>query len=303
MHPERQLIGAGEGDRFAGLILVRHQEKHRLHHERVLRPKRLAGVFRNPHGRYFGVVRQQRFVAVIIKVQVRPDQGDRHRGGHTRYSQALVTRLRYHNTPSEKSYIITVLREASRAGSQMGAEVWTHPHQDVVTKAFLSLYRQSRVATCGSIDMEATLNRNELVEFLVSETRSHWDLLQQPLYLADIPSLLREKKSIDYKTILGDQRLKAFSEETSGDSSYLVVKHPFQKAKIGLIPVGESFTFPEEKIVVSPRAWWSPKVEERETNTNRITLEFLKAVSGLTPEEQASIVIPTHIIVKLLNQK
>lgn len=61
----------------------------------------------------------------MFKIQMRPDQGEGQ--GHTRYSQALVTPLRYHITPPQKSYIITVLREAPRAGSLTGGKVERYP--------------------------------------------------------------------------------------------------------------------------------------------------------------------------------
>lgn len=103
-----------------------------------------------------------------------------------------------------------------------------------------------------TLKKEVTLDRSDFINFLRDETKNHWNAFSKPLYIADIPSLLRERKSVDYKTILGEQRLKGFAEETAGSSSYLVVKHQFQKAKVGLIPPGEIFDFPDDRPFVRP---------------------------------------------------
>lgn len=147
------------------------------------------------------------------------------------------------------------------------------------------------------------MTRDELVKFVKDETLSRWQESQWPLYLADIPSLLREKQSIDYKNVIGDERLKSFSETTSGSNSYTVVRHPFQKAKIGLIPPGENFEFPDNATNTFDPPINVLRIETPDSRSHKVTLDFLKVISTLPADEQASIIIPTHIIAKLLHPK
>nr|WP_253944458.1 hypothetical protein [Pseudogemmobacter hezensis] len=89
MDAERKLVRAGKGDSLAGLILVRHQQR-RLHHQGVVSGEGLASVSRHPHRGHIGVMGQQFRVAVVVKVQMRPDQGSWQGHGSTQNKHVII---------------------------------------------------------------------------------------------------------------------------------------------------------------------------------------------------------------------
>lgn len=145
-------------------------------------------------------------------------------------------------------------------------------------------------------DVEPTLDG--LDRFIADQTQQHWDSHQTPWLISSIPAELKAR-GIDYRSILGEQRLKAFAQERSG-SNYQVVTHPSQRAKVGLIPAGKTYEFPEEPAPEQPAEREElPKVAR--VNTAYATIRFLRALGELEDEDLDSVVIPTRVLVKLLS--
>lgn len=146
--------------------------------------------------------------------------------------------------------------------------------------------------------MDATLDG--LARFLAEKTREHWKETATPWLLSTVPADLKAL-GVDYRTVLGEQRLKAFAQERSG-SEFQLVSHPTQRAKIGLIPADETYEFPEEAPSLGGASEVSVSRPSAPTTT-LATLRFLQAISDLPREDLDAIVIPTRVLVKLLKRR
>jgi len=142
------------------------------------------------------------------------------------------------------------------------------------------------------------MERQDFISEVAKIVSEHWRIEKNALYIADIPTKIREAKGIDYKEIIGDERLKAFALDTEGAESYKVVMHPRQKAKIGLVPYDVEFSFQEE-----PKNNGTKILHDISHNSRETTLSFLEIINKLPLQEKASIQIPVHIIAKLISKK
>lgn len=142
------------------------------------------------------------------------------------------------------------------------------------------------------------MKREELIKEVAKIVSEHWRIENNALYIADIPTKIREAKGVDYKEIIGDERLKSFALDTEGADSYKVITHPRQKAKIGLVPYGVEFSFQEEPEDDNQKMTHNISRNSRET-----TLSFLELIDNLPSQEKTSIQIPAHIIAKLISKK
>ncbi len=140
-------------------------------------------------------------------------------------------------------------------------------------------------------------------EFIVNNTKAYWAANSQPFMLQDIsPSL--KLRNVDYKSIIGaETTLKQFVSKLSDQVTLIIdPKHP---AKIGLVPNGESFTFEPKTRSVEVTI----PVEEVPLQTKRVyksprpkfaVLNFLEALSKLTPEELSTVSIPISVLAKIV---
>lgn len=137
-----------------------------------------------------------------------------------------------------------------------------------------------------------------IIHFLTAKAKAAWEE-EQPYLLSFAGPDLTDAQ-IDYRSILDGERLKAFVERTSGEGRYQLVKHPHQKAKVGLVPHGTEFQFDD--------------VEQEESSVSRDTsrstqpqgstlLEFLNALSKLPSDDLDGVVIPTRVLVKLARKR
>ena len=137
-----------------------------------------------------------------------------------------------------------------------------------------------------------------IVDFLTAKTKAAWEE-EQPYLLSFAGPDLTEAQ-IDYRSILDGERLKAFVERTSGEDRYQLVKHPHQKAKVGLVPHGAEFQFDEvdqEEALVSQDTLRSMQPK------GSALLEFLNALSKLPPDDLDGVIIPTRVLVKLARRR
>ncbi|WP_338724163.1 hypothetical protein V9L16_00185 [Pseudomonas tolaasii] len=124
-------------------------------------------------------------------------------------------------------------------------------------------------------------------------TREFWDINHRPLLLSNLPVEFKKNKVDDYSAILEGETLKSFVGRTSGDTSYSVITHPVHRAKIGLIPPGETYQYQAE--VETPPVN-SPAGALEQPNDAIALLEIL---SRLPKEELEKIVLPVSVLAKL----
>lgn len=144
-------------------------------------------------------------------------------------------------------------------------------------------------------------SENGLMAFLKMRVAEHWNDDSTPYLLSNLPSDLKPE-GVDYREVLGEEKLKAFAKRTEGAETYRLVEHPTQKAKIGLVPSDSQFEFVVDETVK----------EESEVNSvqrpkkgegSRAVLDFLHALNKLTDEDLNEIIIPTKIWVKLIARR
>jgi len=137
-----------------------------------------------------------------------------------------------------------------------------------------------------------------IIEFLKDKANAAW-MSQKPYFLSSAPPAMVEAQ-IDYKTILNGERLKAFAERTAGEGRYHVVKHPHQRAKVGVVPSGVEFEFED---TVQEETTTPPRPIHRESAQGAALLSFLDALSVLPAEDVDGVVIPTRVLVRLARKR
>lgn len=143
---------------------------------------------------------------------------------------------------------------------------------------------------------------DSILAFAAARAEEAWAAGQQPYLLARLsPDLAKE--GINYKGVLGEQRLKDFLR--SAPNLVRVVTHPTQKAKIGLVPPGQAYEFPNAPEQAQPKPPISTASSEKSNGSKRrwIVSSFLQLVSELDDAEAAQVQIPTHILTKLMRDQ
>ncbi len=139
-----------------------------------------------------------------------------------------------------------------------------------------------------------------LTQFLRERAQERWETDHQPYLLSLVATELREKGK-DYREAIGEERLKTFVKRMAEASGYAVVEHSTQRAKVGVIPAGETFAFeqPEGDLTGPPS-----KGRERVGSENeRVVLAFLRALARLPEPLLDEVNIPAKVLVKLLARK
>jgi len=144
-----------------------------------------------------------------------------------------------------------------------------------------------------------------ILTFAAKCAQKAWDENQQPYLLARLsPDLAKE--GVNYKDVLGNQRLKDFVR--SAPDRIKVVAHPSQKAKIGLIPSDKDFEYdatpaPTETKAPMPPSFSGKGSGSRHSRHHYIVSSFLQLLSELDDTDAAQVQIPTHILTKLMRDR
>lgn len=136
-----------------------------------------------------------------------------------------------------------------------------------------------------------------IIRFLTEKANASWRDQKPYLLSFATPDMLDAQ--IDYKAILGGERLKAFVERTATEGGYRLVKHPHQRAKVGIVPDGVVFEFDDavqEETVPT-------RMVPGEQAQGSVLLNFLSALSSLPEEDLNGIVISTRVLVKLARKR
>lgn len=134
---------------------------------------------------------------------------------------------------------------------------------------------------------------DKIIEFLVGKANEAW--INKRPYLLSFAAPDMAAISIDYKAILNGERLKAFVERTAREGKYQIVKHPRQRAKVGVVPSGVRFQFEDADQGGAGMSRHIHTTSEQGTTL----LNFLKALADLPQEELEGLVIPARVLVRL----
>ncbi len=138
-----------------------------------------------------------------------------------------------------------------------------------------------------------------IIAFVRDRARDEWQP-GKPYLLARLSPELVEQ-GVDYKEVLQGQKLKDFLR-TVPDQVRLVF-HPNQRSKVGVVLPDNDFEFeaPNEEADES-----TPQKLSSHTNVSRrryLVMGFLQLVGDLPTDDAEQIVIPTHILSKLLRDQ
>ncbi|WP_018896463.1 hypothetical protein [Rhizobium sp. 2MFCol3.1] len=140
--------------------------------------------------------------------------------------------------------------------------------------------------------------KETLAQIIVAETKRYWDDEHKPLLLSDlVPILINEK--YQYKDLIAPLTLKQFVSSMSGKVK--VVQHSQQKAKVGVIPPDETYSFEIHAVADEREPVKDSLVRKSHARSNKyVVLNFLEALSTLDKEDLDQIVIPAGILAKLV---
>lgn len=129
------------------------------------------------------------------------------------------------------------------------------------------------------------MSKENLKNEIISLCEAHWEKSATPLLLSGIPSMLLPE--LDVKEVLGAIKLKDFLSETSGEGGYKLVVDSKHKARIGIVPYSENYSYS------------SDLVQDSVSSVSNLNA-FKQIFSGLTQEEQSRISFPLDVLLKIL---
>lgn len=146
------------------------------------------------------------------------------------------------------------------------------------------------------------VSADSIIEFASQRTQQHWDKTRQPYLMSSLGSDLKGA-GIDYHTALGEMTLGALF--SSRETNLNVVRHPLYRAKVGLIPVGESYEYAAQEMLpgadVEAGPARSPRPgDRRPRNARHVVMNFLEALGSLPDEDLRHVNIPASVLAKLV---
>lgn len=136
---------------------------------------------------------------------------------------------------------------------------------------------------------------DDIQRVLGEKAKERWETEQRPYLLSDV-GMDMKINGIEYRAILGEERVKGFVQRTQDAGGYRLVAHPSQKAKIGIVPAGVDFSFSEASGGDGERIRKPVEPPSHE----RAVIAFLRAISRLPDEDQDAVIIPVRVLTKLL---
>jgi hypothetical protein len=144
------------------------------------------------------------------------------------------------------------------------------------------------------------VTEQELKEFLRKSVEEAWEARSEPYLLSFVANDLK-KQNQDYRSAIPEnERLKSFAERVEqADHMFRVVRHPVQKAKVGLIPYDKEYAFP----VQQSASGGGSEIGRSRTKNETTLLAFFEALKDLPDDVLDDIHVPTKAIVLLLRKK
>lgn len=145
-----------------------------------------------------------------------------------------------------------------------------------------------------------TATEETLGKFIEKAAVEAWEGKQAPYFLSALAPDF-ERDGHNYKDIIRDERLKSAVKRLSEIYNFAVVEHPTQRAKIGVIPKGQEFSF-EVDHASTPRETFD-SMSDSNGHRQKIVIEFFEALGRLPPDLLDEVVIPTKVLIRLLAGK
>lgn len=145
------------------------------------------------------------------------------------------------------------------------------------------------------------LTEQGLMDFLLEKANERWDDGEQPYLLSLVGTDLKARDQ-DYKTVLGEEKLKLFVRRSGEAGGYRLVEHPTQKAKVGIVPAGKEFEFGEDDVSADGQRS-APRERIGISERERVVLNFLRALGHLPETLLDDVVIPVKVLARLLARK
>ena len=133
----------------------------------------------------------------------------------------------------------------------------------------------------------------QVLEKIGEACADNWDQYHGPLLLSNLSPLLTDKLG-DYKEALSGHSLKAFIKAKAERAGVRVIEHKVHKPKVGVVPAGEAYEFPESIVALSDSQ--NATAQDRQ----KVVLAFLKLIRELPSQDQNRIEIPVAILARLL---
>lgn len=137
------------------------------------------------------------------------------------------------------------------------------------------------------------MNNTSISNALKRIVDSYWQENKEPILLSNLPSIL-EKEIVDFRDGMKGSSLKSFIKDSADSYGYCLIEHPVQKAKVGIIPSGEDYSFPEES--ESNKTVAKKKLTQSKGNP---AVNLLEILSELSKDDLEKVNIPLSVIVKL----
>lgn len=145
------------------------------------------------------------------------------------------------------------------------------------------------------------ISEAQLIDFLGERAKVHWEKKGEPYLLSLVsPDLKSDRKT--FKDAIGGGSLARWAEGTEQDQ-FKVVRHPVQKAKVGIIPGDKTYDYPVDDLnEIGGGHRLLAEVSIKGRSRKPVVVRFLESLSRLDEEDLAKVQIPVSVIVKLLNE-
>ena len=145
--------------------------------------------------------------------------------------------------------------------------------------------------------------REHIIEIAAQRALEVWTARQQPYLLALLGPDLKAR-GVDYKEVLRPLRLKEFLQ-SEGPAKVKLVLHPTQRAKIGIIPKDQDFSYDASVVVptVTSELDRSTQGAVRPPTPRFVVMNFLQLVATLPKEEAEKVQIPTSVLAMLVKAR
>lgn len=141
---------------------------------------------------------------------------------------------------------------------------------------------------------------NRLAAAVKQIVDNYWRDNERPVLLSFLPKPLKEQLGDElYAELSKGKTLKEMIQETGPGYGYWLWEHPAQKAKLGVAPVGKSYSL-ENQHDDKPK---KPIKHDKAATDQDIVLAFLKLLQKLPAQELEKVIIPASAITLLLNEK
>ena len=144
--------------------------------------------------------------------------------------------------------------------------------------------------------------RNEIKKIVDNK----WNRDKSPVLLSHLGGDLLDK-SVNYKDLTHGVSLSAFIKLQ--DDLFTLIRHPTQKLKVGVFPVGETYEFEPEVVTETNMAGdtqiksegFVVPIELRKSR--RVLYSFINELSKLSVPEREGINIPVNVLIRMMEGK